>query len=230
VETPNDSERKKETAGPISRRDRRRAETRDRLFAAAIRMLSEHEFDYVTVEMITEAADVGKGTFFNYFKNKEGILSFYFERQLRLLTETLQAAASGTPLKDWPAAHQGEHHEGGPFWRKIVAIVHESAERRVKEKHFTRTLLSLSLTNPQVRAANLEFRKRIIEVICGLIEEAQTHGELRNDLTADVLASFMFGTYLGALYMWSQSESDESLHLVIDKAFARVWSGIRSEQ
>src|SRR3569623_310718 len=92
----------KEMVCPVSRRERRRAETRNRLYEAALRLLSEHDFDTVTVEMITEAAEVGKGTFFNYFKNKEGILSYYFENQVRMLTETLQAAASGSPLAEWP--------------------------------------------------------------------------------------------------------------------------------
>jgi len=228
-ESPSLVKRLKETVCPTSRRDRRRAETRERLYEAAVRLLSDYDFDTVTVEMITEAADVGKGTFFNYFKNKEAIVSYYFETQLRILTETLKAAASGSPLSDWPEREKYGTHEGGPFWRKIVAIVHESVERRGKEKHFTRTLLSLALTNPHVRAANLEFRKRILDVIFSLIEEAQDHGEIRKDVPADTLAAFMFGAYLGALYMWSQSESDESLHDAIDRAYTHVWSGIRHD-
>ncbi len=227
---PKDSNRAEQftgTACPGSRRERRRAETRERLYDAAVHLLSRHDFDSVTVEMITEAADVGKGTFFNYFPNKEAIVSYYFETQLRLLTETLRTAGSQAPVLVWPDPEPAGGHEGGPFWRRIIAIVHESAERRDKEKHFTRTLLSLSLTNPHVRAANLEFRMRLLEVMCRLIEEAQSHLELRTDVPAASLAGFMFGTYLGALYMWSQSESDESLHHAIDRAYARVWSGIR---
>lgn len=223
------AERTIDAACPMSRRERRRAETRERLYDGAVRLLSEYEFDAVTVEMITEAADVGKGTFFNYFSNKEGIVSYYCEVQLRLLTETLQSAAARPLATDWTGSEKYETNEGGPFWRKIISIVHASAERRDKQKYFTRTLLSLSLTNPHVRSANIEFRRRIIEVICGLIEEAQRQGEIRRDVPAETLAAFMFGTYLGALYMWSQSESDESLHHAIDRAYARVWSGIRHE-
>src|SRR5438105_9812722 len=75
----------------LSRRERRRTETRERLLEAALRLLSERDFDAVTVEMITEAADVGKGTFFNYFANKEAIVAYLFESRLRLLTEILSA-------------------------------------------------------------------------------------------------------------------------------------------
>lgn len=228
-ENPSLAERNIEAACLMSRRDRRRAETRERLYSAAVRLLSEVEFDAVTVEMITEAADVGKGTFFNYFSNKEAVISYHFEMQLRLLTENLQARAASPNALVATDDNGYDAAEGGPFWRKIISLVHESAERRHKEKHFTRTLLSLSLTNPQVRAANVEFRGRILDTIRGLIEDAQRHGEIRPDVPADTLAGFMFGTYLGALYMWCQSASDESLHEAIDRAYARVWSGIRHD-
>ena len=221
------SESNRAAACPTSRRERRRTETRERLYDASLRLLAEYDFDSVTVEMITEAADVGKGTFFNYFSNKEAVVSYYFETQLRLLTETLQARPSTTASREWTDEDMSDGLVGGPCWRRIVAIVHESVERRGKQKHFTRTLLSLALTNPHVRAANLEFRRRIMDSMCGLIEDAQQHDEIRKDVATDTLAQFMFGAYLGALYVWSQSESEESLHLAIDRAFARVWSGIR---
>lgn len=229
LENSSPAERSIEAVCQMSRRDRRRAETRERLFNAAVRLLSELEFDAVTVEMITEAADVGKGTFFNYFSNKEAVISYYFEVQLRLLMENLRTAATEPSAQSGPNDSQVSATEGGPFWRRMIALVHESAERRHKEKHFTRTLLSLSLTNPKVRAANVEFRRRIVDTIRGLMEDAQRHGEIRRDVPADTLAAFMFGTYLGALYMWCQSESDESLHEAIDRAYARVWSGIRHD-
>ena len=222
------TERNKDTVCTMSRRDRRRAETRERLYAAAVRLLSDHEFDAVTIEMVTEAADVGKGTFFNYFKNKEAILSYYFESQLRVLKETLHASPS-VPAPKTLETDGIDPRGGGPFWRKITAIVLKSAERRDKEKHFTRTLLALSLTNPRVRTANVEFRRNLIQVICELIVDAQNQGEIRADVPAQTLAEFMFNVHLGAVYMWTQSEENESLHDAINRAYARVWSGIRHD-
>ncbi|HLJ57499.1 MAG TPA: TetR/AcrR family transcriptional regulator [Chthonomonadaceae bacterium] len=226
MERSEELDRNKEAVCTLSRRDRRRAETRERLYSAAIGLLSQVEYDSVTVEMITEAADVGKGTFFNYFRNKDAVVSYHFDVQLRMLTEALQAerpaqapAASRVPSRYAP-------REGGPFWRKIVGLVHESAARRDKEKHLTRTLLSLSLTNPEVRQANVRVRRRTVETMRGLIADAQEQGEIRDDVSADTLAEVMFGAYLGALYMWSQSDSNESLHDAVDRAYAHVWSGI----
>jgi AcrR family transcriptional regulator len=210
-----------------SRRERRRAETRERIFEAAIRLLSERDFDMVTVEMITEAADVGKGTFFNYFDNKEAVVGYLFETQLRLLKETLQAASAGFPLAEWPEGSRFCTAVGSPHWRKMMAIVHRVTEQREKNKRLTRTLLALSLTNPHVRIANLLFRKRILEVIRGLVEEGQAQGELRRDLSADALAEHMYSAHISAIYVWSQSEEEDSLHEAIDRTYARLWDGVR---
>src|SRR5205809_2765216 len=67
---------------PDSRRLRRSAELRDRLFRAALNLFAKKGFAETTVEDITEAADVGKGTFFNYFPSKEHILLAFGEMQL----------------------------------------------------------------------------------------------------------------------------------------------------
>ena len=67
---------------PPGRRARRRAETRARILRAAWRLFERQGFFATTVEQITEAADVGKGTFFNYFPSKEHVLAGFGEMQL----------------------------------------------------------------------------------------------------------------------------------------------------
>src|SRR6201993_4432714 len=71
------------------RRTRRSAETRERLFHAAMRIFAEKGFAEATVEDITNAADVGKGTFFNYFPSKEHILIAFSDMQLSKLQSTV---------------------------------------------------------------------------------------------------------------------------------------------
>src|ERR1017187_10047752 len=77
------------------RRQRRAAETRLRLFRCALQLIAERGFPNVTVEDITEAADVGKGTFFNYFETKDHVLGVMPEIQLGKIAEALTRAAEG---------------------------------------------------------------------------------------------------------------------------------------
>ena len=55
-------------------RDRKRAETRARIEAAAIDLATEHGLEAATVEMISERADISPRTFFNYFETKDAAI------------------------------------------------------------------------------------------------------------------------------------------------------------
>src|SRR5215469_4980586 len=78
----------------MGRRERKAAETRLKLFRCAMQLFAERGFANVTVEDITEAADVGKGTFFNYFKGKDSVLSVMAEIQLGKVHNAMEVAES----------------------------------------------------------------------------------------------------------------------------------------
>src|SRR4030081_839015 len=75
-----------------TRRARRSAEIRERLFRAALELFARKGFVETTVTDITEAADVGKGTFFNYFPSKDHILIAFGEMQLGKLEAAIENA------------------------------------------------------------------------------------------------------------------------------------------
>src|SRR6516225_2115117 len=84
----------KASPSPTSRRERRSLELRERLFRSALELFSQKGFVNTTVEDITEAADVGKGTFFNYFPSKDHILLAFGEMQLEKLERAVAEARS----------------------------------------------------------------------------------------------------------------------------------------
>src|SRR5712692_9076265 len=82
------------------RRARHAAETRERLFRCALGLFAQRGFSDTTVEDITEAADVGKGTFFNYFPSKEHILAAFGDMQISKLEKVLgEAKTSNLPMR-----------------------------------------------------------------------------------------------------------------------------------
>jgi len=84
------------------RRQRRSSEIRERLFRAALDLFASKGFLEATVEDITEAADVGKGTFFNYFPSKDHILIAFGEMQLAKLEASIEEARrNNVPMPDF---------------------------------------------------------------------------------------------------------------------------------
>src|SRR6476660_3974677 len=75
-----------------SRRQRKSAELRERLFRAALTLFAKKGFAETTVEDITNAADLGKGTFFNYFPSKDHILIAFSDMQIAKLHDAVQEA------------------------------------------------------------------------------------------------------------------------------------------
>src|SRR6185436_5244058 len=63
----------------LSRRERKKEETRERIFKAACKLFRNKGFEATTIDEIAEKADVAKGTFFNYFPRKEAVLGFLSE-------------------------------------------------------------------------------------------------------------------------------------------------------
>lgn len=75
------------------RRERKRRQTRERIEAAALALFLERGFDGTTIEDITEAADVSKRSFFDYFPSKEEVVFAWQDG----FTDELTAAIAAQP-------------------------------------------------------------------------------------------------------------------------------------
>jgi AcrR family transcriptional regulator len=69
-----------------TRSDRRMVRNRKALLSAAEKLIGEKGMERLTIDEITEAADLAKGTFYNYFKDKReiaGELALAIRREIR---------------------------------------------------------------------------------------------------------------------------------------------------
>ena len=92
----------------LSRRERKKKETREKIFANAMQLFRLQGFNATSVEQITQHADVGKGTFYNYFSTKESIILEFSRRTWQeLVSKGRQKPSLSTRqrleilLKDW---------------------------------------------------------------------------------------------------------------------------------
>jgi len=200
-------------AVPLGRRQRRRAETRERIFRSALGLFAEHGFQATTVEDITEAADVGKGTFFNYFRNKEDVLSALAEVQLDKYAHAIQAAESGalTP-----------RHALRDLWLRLP-------EEPGRSQALVRSLMVAFLTSPAVREKMTRSLEQGREMLARLFAMAQERGEARRDRRPLELALAFQQKLLGTVLVWTL-HPPAPLKPFLDASFEDFWRGAGDPQ
>lgn len=82
------------TSGP-TRLDRRKARTRQALIDAAIRLIAEGRGDRASIQEITEAADIGFGSFYNHFESKEQLFETASSEVLERWGRMIDQATAG---------------------------------------------------------------------------------------------------------------------------------------
>src|SRR5260370_9355792 len=151
---------------PHDRRQRRSADIRERLFRAALSLFAKKGFAETTVEDITEAADVGKGTFFNYFPSKDHILLAFVEMQLGKLEAAIEMA--------------GQTNEPMPEFLRSLGI--RMTQDPTRNPAIGRALLHAYLSTTPVREAMMDLQKRMHALLSQMIQLGQDRGQIRNDL------------------------------------------------
>ncbi len=85
----------KKAAVPANRLDRRKARTRQALIDAAVRLISDGRGERASIQEITEAADIGFGSFYNHFASKEELFQTASEEVLERWAQMIDAASAG---------------------------------------------------------------------------------------------------------------------------------------
>jgi AcrR family transcriptional regulator len=191
------------------RRQRRAAETRLRLFRSALQLFAERGFTGVTVEDITEAADVGKGTFFNYFESKDHVLGVMAEIQLGKVAEALALAVDGK--------------------QTIQFVLHRlflrAAEEPGRSPDLARALIASFLASQGVRNLIASNMKEGRKMIAGIIATGQKRGEIDPRLKKEKVAIQVLQTFMGTVLFWSLHEKP-ALNMWMEDSFQHFWRSI----
>jgi AcrR family transcriptional regulator len=197
------------TIASSDRRQRRSSQTRERLFRAALDLFAQHGFADTKVEDITNAADVGKGTFFNYFPSKDHILLAFAEMQLTKLQSIIENLRNT--------------NEPVPQFLRTLAV--RMTEEPGRNPSIVRALLLANLSSTPVREGMRINQARGHQLLTEFVEIGQERGEVRNDLPAGDVAHVFRQTIFGTLLVWSLY-GDDSLATRIRTALDVLWQGL----
>ena len=198
---------------PKGRRERRRVETREKIFRAAMKLFAERGFFNTTTEDITEAADVGQGTFFNYFPTKQHVLSVLSEKQIEKVMAAEHEAQSGrVPIHD-----------------VLYHLIHRITEEPGRTPALTRSLVAAFVSSDEVRETIRNTFGRGREILAGIIALGQKRGEIRRDRKPALLALAFQRNVLGTLLLWAMQPSAD-LHEWLEETFTDLWAAYESRE
>lgn len=138
-----------------------------------------------TVEDITEAADVGKGTFFNYFRTKEHVLATFGAERLASIERALERAKSGPvmPVLEKLAVDLISHKTENAALLRAIYAAHASCAPVRAELH-----------------KRLQIGRRLLAEIFAIARE---RGEVRRDISPAEMARLVQIVLLGVTLAWA---------------------------
>jgi AcrR family transcriptional regulator len=167
-------------------RSRRREDTRQRLYEAAVELIAEQGFSATTVDDIALHAGVAKGTVYYNFKSKTDLFEELLRHGVGLLTDAFREAVADLPPRE-----------------AVAALVRTQLEYIQRYRAFAQLLLSeMWRTNRDWQQTLILLREQAIGVIAETLQAGVDSGDLPAELDVRVSSSALFGVGLVVAVDW----------------------------
>ncbi|MDQ7097013.1 TetR/AcrR family transcriptional regulator [Desulfosporosinus sp. PR] len=193
-------------------RDKQKAEVKSALIRAGEDLFKTNGFAETTIEEITGAAGVARGTFYNYFQTKEDLALEIFYESEELTTEQIDNFFATTPGTD----------------NQIKALIANAVEWTLKKPE----LVLVTLLEKMKRGQTSEhsqgplFRRLITEAF----KRGQSAGVITRERSPQDLAHDIDGLYMVHLVRWYHYGQQEDLLSAILSAVNTYLAGAMIEQ
>jgi AcrR family transcriptional regulator len=182
---------------------------------AALKLFSEKGFYGTTITQIAEAAGLGKGTIYWYWKSKEELAFSLVEDMLSAFLELIEAA----------------REEEGGFEERFAKLLKGVAELYVVEKEHCRLLWKFRadrhyIFDPDYTTKVTAYYLRMREAIADLIRQGVESGELR-EIDPQLAAFVLLGITEGLEIEWLENEDDFDLKKGLEMVFTNLFQGFK---
>lgn len=181
----------------MSRRERKKKMTKENIIDCAISLFKEKGFQETYMEKIAEESDISKGTLYNYFQDKESILVAYF--QTIIIDKSIDITTSFNKIDDIKFRLNN-------ILDCISNIFQKDMELAVI--YFRYRMQSFFNNNPFDNSDRSGLENLIVQVI----KEAQNNGELRTDISLEIMArNFEFlcmNYFISSIYSSEEFNAD----------------------
>ncbi|XOQ26546.1 MAG: HTH tetR-type domain-containing protein [Mitsuokella multacida] len=170
----------------MGRRERKKLLSRKAILDAAVREFSRQGFKETSIADIMNAADLGIGTFYNYFESKEEILMCLLGRFVQEVNAELQnmreAKRPSYELLEAGSAITARFLDENRF---LLPLFLSAAEHSAK---------------PQAKAPKGMTTPGFKSIFEDILRQGQAAGEIRDDVPADLIAEMFHSIYQAAAF------------------------------
>ncbi|XVQ06576.1 TetR family transcriptional regulator [Spirillospora sp. CA-255316] len=188
-------------------RERKKAETRQALSRAAVRLVLARGVEGVTVEAIAQEAGVSPRTFHNYFPGKEEAIVAPLADGFRTAIENLRARPADEPI--WESLQHS-----------VLGMLLPPGSQED-----TTALLRVVKDNPALLAWQLHDFVELQQEICTVVA-ARTGTDAERDLYPHLMAGAAGAAIRAATDVWLEGKTDADLTALIEDAFTRLQAGL----
>jgi AcrR family transcriptional regulator len=190
-------------ASPISRRERRKAETRQRLLDAASRLFAERGFEATRPQDIAREADVAIGTFYLHFSDRREAFAAFTARAAQ---ELVEHARFRVP-------------DGGTFEQRLRCYLESLLDYMDEKPGVVRaafadeSVIGSGSDAGSVESSDPSLRERLALALARGLEQGMASGELRDDYDPLLVSHAMVGLIQQALSHGSHRALDRDVVL-----------------
>lgn len=167
------------------KREAQKENRRSEILRAAMDLFSKKGFELTTVEDITRAAHVAKGTFYNFFSKKEDVLLYFLDTEFSKSRKEIQKKIKGLST----------------ISERIELLIATYIKHIFPNKEFSAVLIKERVMNLGTGSNRNELG--LMLQLAELFDEARQHGEIREDVDSGHLAEMVFAIYTMYVIYWT---------------------------
>ncbi|MGE8033673.1 TetR/AcrR family transcriptional regulator [Lysinibacillus sp. NPDC093692] len=200
---------------PLTSRQKKALETREKLLKTSLDLFNKHGFEHVSIEQITKACHVSKGTFYTYFPSKYDVILEKFKELDRFYSTVEKKIDSSLPASE-----------------KILTLYQEQMKylTNVVGKDLLRTVYTAAMTS-QVEQDHylISPQRKIFQIINTYLEDGIRLGEFRQDLQVTQVQAIIQRCMRANVYDWLIHNEDFNLSVEMAQFTAIVLEGLKAE-
>ncbi|MCC2328810.1 TetR/AcrR family transcriptional regulator [Bacillus wiedmannii] len=194
-------------------RETRKKELKELIFLKAVQLFQERGYENVTVQDITTACGIAKGTFFNYFPKKENILLFLGDSQIELWNESLKAYENVEHPKE-----------------RIKLVLGNLLDRFTGHGDLMQHAVFEIIKSNYLVENEVKSIQQLQECLSSIIAEAKATGKLNSKWDIHIITSTIMSTYFYTLMSHSLLHANEiNAKNILNQQLDVVWEGINQK-